>query len=265
MKSRLEGVSETLLIPLWARATETKGPQPIVRDEYAVDLVEKIDYDFSKFERARMSQVGVSIRTMLLDYATKAFINVHPDCAIVNIGAGLDTRYFRVDNGRIRWYDLDLPEPIRIRKNFFDESSRYKMIAKSVFDFSWQEDVETANLPVLFIAEGVFVYFEEAEVKHLMSRLAADFSGAEMLFEMMTPTLVKMQSKHDSVSKTDAVFKWGIKSGRETEAFHPDIRFIEEWNYFDFHKDRWKWMRWPAMIPAIKNRMNNRIVHLRFV
>lgn len=51
MKHNLSGVSETLLIPLWARAVETKHHQPIVKDEKAVEMMEHIDYDFRKFKK----------------------------------------------------------------------------------------------------------------------------------------------------------------------------------------------------------------------
>ncbi len=264
MKHPLNGLSETLLIPLWARATETGRPNPIVKDDLAVKIVGKMDYDFSKFNRAWKSQVGVAIRTMLLDSATKGFIDAHPDCVIINLGAGLDTRYFRIDNGGIRWYDLDLPEPIRVRGVFFEESPRYRMIAKSVFDLSWIKDVHSADLPVLIIAEGILMYFEEARVRDLMNSLVAAFPGAEMLFEMMTPALVKKSKQHDTVRKIGVTFKWGIQHGREMEAFNPAIRFVEEWNYFDYHKDRWRWMGWLALIPWFKRRFNDRIVRLRF-
>ena len=96
---KLAGVSETLLIPLWARAAETRGPDPIIQDLMAVGIVEKIDYDFDKFNSAWKSRVGVSIRTMILDRAVEKFITRRPGARIINIGAGLDTRFFRVDNG----------------------------------------------------------------------------------------------------------------------------------------------------------------------
>ncbi len=262
---QLRGIPETLLIPLWARAVETKRSTPIIKDIRAVEMVERIEYDFSKFDKAWMSQVGVAIRTKLLDQATMAFINKHPNTAIINIGAGLDSRFVRVDNGKIRWYELDLPESIRIRKAFFNETDRYKMIAKSIFDYSWIKEINTFANPVLIIAEGVLMYFEEDEVKSLMDRLVVAFPHAEMLFEMMTPTLARRSKQHDAVSKTDAEFRWGITSGKEMETLSTKIKFIEEWNYFNYEQERWRWMRWLALIPAFKNRFNNRIVHLRFI
>lgn len=261
---RLKGVPETLLIPLWARAVEAKRLRPIIADEKSIEMMKLIDYDFSKFKGAWMSQIGVVIRTQLLDNATEAFIRSHPDAVIINIGCGLDTRFSRLDNGEISWYDLDLPEAIGIRRQFFCETDRYKMIANSVFDYSWTDVIGRCDRPVLIIAEGVFMYFTEQEVIDLINMMIASFKGAEVLVEIITPTMVKRSKQHDSLSKMDAKFSWGIKSGKEIEKYSDRIKFIEEWNYYDYHPQRWRWVRWLALIPAFKNRFNGRIVHLAF-
>lgn len=227
--------------------------------------MESIDYDFSKFDNGWMSQVGVSVRTEILDEVTKNFINRYPYSIIINIGCGLDTRFFRLDNNKIRWYELDLPEPIRIRKQFFNETKRYKMIAKSVFDYSWIDEVKVHNNePILIISEGILMYFTEEEIKKLMNKLAVSFSNAEMLLEVMPPTIVKMSKEHDTAKKVGVKFKWGMNSGREMIKYNNKIKFISEWNYLDYHKDRWRWLHWIALIPGIKKRACNKIVHLKF-
>lgn len=264
MQQNLKGVPETLLIPLWARAVETKNQRPIIKDHKSVEIMGQIDYDFLKFKGAWMSQTGVAIRTEILDREVKTFINNYPDAVIINIGCGLDTRYFRIDNTRIRWYDLDLPESIQLRKNFFEETQRYRMIGKSVFDYSWTENIELKGARVLFIAEGIFMYFTEQEMIELMNKLVKLFPEAEMLFEMTPLLLVKNSKKHDAVSKMAARFQWGIRSGKEMQAINPQIIFLEEWNYFDYHHSRWKGLRWLALIPVFKNNFNNRIVHIAF-
>ena len=86
MKTKLSGVEETLLIPLWARAEETKRPDGLIRDDFAVRLVEQIDYDFSKFARAKYSQAGVAVRSYIFDHETSAFIEKHPDAVCIRVG-----------------------------------------------------------------------------------------------------------------------------------------------------------------------------------
>ena len=115
MKTKLSGVAETLLIPLWARAEETKRSDALIRDDFAVRLVEQIDYDFAKFARAKHSQTGVAVRSYILDHETKAFIEKQPDAVCINLACGLDTRFYRIDNGQIDWYNLDLPDVMELR------------------------------------------------------------------------------------------------------------------------------------------------------
>ena len=267
MEQKLEGVPETLLVPLWARATETKHDNPIVKDEKAVEIMDQIDYDFSKFKNQEPTQVSVAVRTELLDKAAKTFIDKYPDASIINIGCGLDTRFLRVDNCKICWYDLDLPDVISIRKQFFQESERHKVIAKSVFDYSWIDDINV-NEHVLIIAEGIFMYLTEHEVKDIMNKLARAFKGAEMLLETTPASLVKQNQKQDLIKEQyqiEARLQWGIKKGKDIEKLNSYIEFIEDWHYFDYHKDRWRIIRWLSLIPTFKERFGNRIVHLKFI
>ena len=47
---KLIGVPETMLVPLYARALETQRENGLIRDDHAVEMVAKIDYDFAKFD-----------------------------------------------------------------------------------------------------------------------------------------------------------------------------------------------------------------------
>lgn len=265
MSTKLSGIPETLLIALWARASETKTDTPIIRDDKAVEMVSQIDYDFSKFSSARLSQLGVAIRTMILDKAVSGFLKQNPEAVVINLGAGLDTRYARLSAGGGCWYDLDVPEVIDLRRRFFTETERYRLISKSMFDPSWMDEVKAEGKPVLLIAEGLFMYFEEAKLKSLFKQLLERFPGAELLFEMLAPMLVGRSKRHDAVSKIgSAEFKWGLIDARDVAHWHPNIEFIEEWNYSDYYKERWGWFRCIARLPFLGPRVSSRIVHLRF-
>ena len=185
---KLTGVPETLLVALYLRAVETRRADGIIKDEKAVEMIQSIEYDFARFNKAWASQVGVAVRTEILDEATTAFIRQYPDASVVNMGAGLCTRFNRVDNGRITWYELDLPEAIEMRRRFFTETDRHRFIEGSITDFDWMEQIRgVGNQPVLFIGEGLFMYFEERDVKDVFIEMADHFPGAELLFEINGP------------------------------------------------------------------------------
>jgi O-methyltransferase involved in polyketide biosynthesis len=268
VEHKLTDVPETLLIPLWARAYETALPNPIIRDEKAIEMVSRIDYDFSKFEKVWMSQVGVAIRTEILDEAARTFIAAHPGALVVNLGAGLCTRFSRVDNGRITWYELDLPEVVALRHKFFAETNHHRLLTGSVADFNWMEQIpRNENQPLLLIGEGLFMYFEEPEVKRIFVELATRFPGAEMLFEILGPFVVGRSKHHDAVSKMDErpEFRWGISSGATCAEWDPRIQFVQEWSYIDRHRERFRFLRWVADIPWFRKQMMSKIVHLKFI
>jgi O-methyltransferase involved in polyketide biosynthesis len=131
-----------------------------------------------------------------------------------------------------------------------------------VTDFSWLETIPKNN-PLLFIAEGLLMYFTEGDVKELFSKIGSACPGSEMLFEAMSPFIAKRTDKHVDVKKYDAQFKWGIKTGADLEAWKQDINFIQEWYYFDRHIDRFPFIfRLLSFIPAFRKVM--KIVHIRF-
>ena len=103
-------VQETLLIPLLGpEPSKRKRKRGLVHDPKAVEIVGRLDYDFSRWKGIR-SLVGASIRTCMFDEEVAAFLEQHPDGTVVEIGVGLNTRHERLDNGRAHWIEFDLPD-----------------------------------------------------------------------------------------------------------------------------------------------------------
>jgi len=267
----LRGVPETLLITLYNRAVETTRPDAIIHDEQAVAMIDAIDYDFSRYDAAWTTQVNTAVRTEIFDQVTSAFITAHPDALIVNLGAGLDTRFFRVDNGQIRWYELDMPASIETRRRFFQEAERYSYIPKSLLDLSWMDAVEPRPY-VLLLAEGVLPYCEQSEVRSFLIAVADRFRGAEIVFDTVSPFAAKRGAGHVSIAKTDTVtsgdasgslLKWGTTGAAEFVAWDPRFRVLNQWSTLDRHKRRWRELRYLSIIPAFKRGISGPIVHLR--
>jgi len=85
VKSTLTEIPETMLTTLWAKAVESDRPNPLLRDEKAKEIIGPIDYDFSKFKKAKFSQLGCCIRAKLIDNEARQFLAQHPDLAFVFI------------------------------------------------------------------------------------------------------------------------------------------------------------------------------------
>lgn len=262
IKPNLSNIPETMLISLRARSNESKLGNGIINDPKSTEIIDSIESNVTeKSEVSIWSQKGVAVRTEILDELTNVFLEKHPDGVVVNLGCGLDTRYYRLDNKKVQWYDLDVPEAIELRKNFFQETDNFHFISKSALDFSWNEAIPD-NKPLLFIAEGLFMYFAEEEVKSLLQNIANNFPKAEIIFEAMSPFVVRNSNKHADVKKYDAVFKWGIKSGKEIENWHIGATFINEY-FYNRHLNKMPlFLRMIYLIPFFKKSM--KIVHLKF-
>ena len=99
LSTSLGDIQKTLILPLWGRAVETKKPEPLLVDEIAAQVIQKIDYDFSEVEKnlSVVSQVGWIARSYHVDSMTRFLIQKHPAATTVNIGCGLDTTCDRLD------------------------------------------------------------------------------------------------------------------------------------------------------------------------
>jgi O-methyltransferase involved in polyketide biosynthesis len=241
----LTNVPETMLVPLFLKAKETKE-NGIISDSKSVDILGEIDYDFSKLEKDWVTQISVAIRTYLFDQILITQTAALNQSIVVNLGAGLDTRQERFPNHK--WYQLDLPESIAIRKHFF-KNDKTKLIAKSILDFSWINEIEERE-NILFIAEGLFMYFSEIEVKSILGQISRHFKDSFIAFNTLNKYLVK--KKHPSIDPNKAPFKWGIRSIEEIEDWELGWKQFQTFYPLDYYKSRWKWIRWTQLIPNFK-------------
>jgi len=260
----LNAVSQTLLIPLYFRATVSQRPDALVRDPKAVELVGQLDYDFSGIQKMKNEQVNFLLRMREFDRLARTFLAEHPDGMIVDLGCGLDTRFERVDNGQVEWYGLDLPEVIELRKELLEETPRSHFIGRSVLDFSWMDALSDQagkrgqpGWPVLFLAEAVLVYLEEADVKRLVQALVARFPGAELVCEVYSPMVIRSHPRPAAVAQPH----WGLKDDRYVEAWAPDIRLLSRWYYFDKPEPRLGAFQIMRYFPFLARMV--RIVHYR--
>jgi O-methyltransferase involved in polyketide biosynthesis len=247
----LSGVPETLLIPLYNRAMESQRPDAMVKDEKAVELVTKMPLDFSLVMQIPMNELLKVMRIMFtreFDRYVRDFLDRHPEAVVVHIGCGLDSRFERVDNGYVEWYDLDLLEVIELRRKYLgDEGGRYHLLACSVLENDWLEVVSACRQhPFLLLAETVFVYFTEAQVKALVLRLCKHFPGAELVFDGWRPFEIWLGNRHLSNSPFAGLMQWGFWHGQEIEGWGPGIHLLDEWGFFDQPEPRLAPYRWMA-------------------
>ncbi len=232
--SGLQGVPWTCLVPVYLRARESLSAGARLKDPKAVEICSRLDLKISEMMEFQWFHEQVVARTRIIDDACRAFLVEHPDAVVVNLGAGMDTRYSRLDNGRALWFDLDLPEVIQIREQLFERSERMQFLAFTVSDFAWMSPVPR-NRPVLFIAEALLSYLEEHEVKAVVRTIAERFPGSELIAEV-TSLPDRAASAAGAVKKIPPA-KWGVASLGDLETWHLGITLKEQWLPLDCYEN----------------------------
>jgi methyltransferase (TIGR00027 family) len=219
-------VEWTNLVTLYLRAYESRSPQPILGDRAAAEAVDRIGYDFKRIHRAAQpwaNQFLVALRAKKLDDWTSDFVRRHPDAVVLHLGCGLDTRAFRIDPpSTVRWFDLDQPSVIELRRKLYDDTDAYRMIGSSVTDASWLDEIPTGR-PTVVVAEGLLMYLTEPDVRELLTRLTDRFGTGEILFDTLSPSGPRLSKVF-----TKGIVKWGIRDARDIEQWGLGLRFIEQ-------------------------------------
>lgn len=214
-------IEETSLITVWARAEETRKPHALFRDLRAVRIVDSLDYDFDRFDGAWASQVGTCVRARAVDGRVARFMDAHPGATVVELGPGLDGRFERLDDGRVRWIEVDLPDAMALRQRFFPASPRCTQLVGDLLGAGWTDEVlaHVGDGPVLFVAEGVFPYFDAAQIRAVLGQIARAFPGALVGFDVMSSFMIRYQAWHDSLRHVKAEFQWGTDDLAEIEGW----------------------------------------------
>ena len=223
-KPKLSGVPETMLQTVYARAKETKT-RGAIKDTKAVEIIDKINYDFSLADKDSAMHSGVVARTIVLDKLANKYLAKNKGAVVVNIACGLDTRCYRM-NGYTHWYNLDLPETMAVREKLLPESGTISQIAMSAME-DWGSKISEQNVPVLIVIEGLTMYLNAKDVQQIFAVISSRFSQATIFVETMNPTIVR-HFKEKSIDASNAKFTWGIKNGKALAELLPGFRFMEE-------------------------------------
>ncbi|MBN1294797.1 MAG: class I SAM-dependent methyltransferase [Candidatus Latescibacteria bacterium] len=233
----LGNVQKTLLLPLWGRAIESRKDSPFLIDKKAMEIVEKLEYDFDGMGKDlhELTKAAWVIRCLQADAVIWKFIGKYPSSSIVNIGCGLDTTFSRIDNGQILWYDLDLPDVIELRQKLIPNGDRQKALPFSLFDYDkWLYEIKRNN-NVFLLSLGVLYYFDEDRVKEFFQKMAVTFPGAEMFFDVSSPFGVKVANKlviKNSGMDESSFLKWGCKDARIIASWHDRIEIVKVYPFF---------------------------------
>ncbi len=219
---------ETLLTTLYCRALDSRSKHPLLHDQASEEIVRCIDYDFRKLKIFRGDVIQFALRTIQLDQWTRDYLAAHPDATVLHLGCGLDSRVERIDPPKsVRWYDLDFPDVIELRRRFYPPRDSYCLIGADVSDKSFLDQVQATG-PVMIVAQGLFMYLSEYQVKELLQRLTSHFQSGQLAFDVLSRLAVRLVKWSPAIIATGAELLWGVDDLRAIEQWVPRLQLVTE-------------------------------------
>jgi O-methyltransferase involved in polyketide biosynthesis len=198
----LSEVPETLLGNLGRRAGAARIG--VLRDPVAIEIVDRLDYDFADSTRGVRLH---AVRVATFDAAVRRFLGLHPAGTVVALGEGLETQFWRLDNGRVRWLTVDLPETLELRHRLLPDGPRRSSHSGSALDLGWLDGLSPAD-PILVTAQGLLPYFQRDQVHGLIAGIAERLPGSLLVFDVVPEAMLDMVRRASGRERDLAVELW---------------------------------------------------------
>ncbi|MCP4120363.1 MAG: class I SAM-dependent methyltransferase [Bacteroidetes bacterium] len=269
IRPELGTVQETLLLPLIGRAEISRRRSNLFNDKKAEEIIGQLDFNKKRAQRnmGEAGMLGMAVRALKMDKAIRDFVYHHPNATILNIGAGLDTAFWRVDNGRLRWFDLDLPDSIRLRNQFLPEGDRNRFISKSMFEYSWIDDLGDISDGLFIQVPGVLPYLEKQAVIDFFEHVSPRLPGTEIIFDVISELSAYFVNNAVNRSGMKGTrMDWGITDARKMTQWSPHIEVISQQGYFEDIDRKWSYLPTTNLLMYANDLFKvAQFFHLRFI
>lgn len=284
---KLCGVPETMLWTLHNRASESARRDAMLHDPEAERIYRSIDYDYVRsFGTPDGSH---AVRSLMFDEVVGDWMRRHPGGTVVELGSGLETQYQRLDDGKVRWVCVDVPEAIAVRERFLAPDARCRHVALSALDTRWIDEVAAATAcsgngrgangqeadgrAVFVTAQGLLMYFTAGQVRTLLQAMAARLPGAECMFDTIPAWFSRMTTSDKGLWRTPhyraPAMPWGIAPPQLAACLHawlpgpPALALVRVLHYRRFRGFPAMLMPWLGRLPGLRGKVPA-MVHLRF-
>jgi O-methyltransferase involved in polyketide biosynthesis len=243
----LSEVSLTAILPLLCRAISSEMNDPVFNDPMAVLCLERLMSLASEEEKVRIMKwrkkySGINSRDLnarittvrSFDRIAGQFISNHPECTVVNLACGFDTRFWRINAEKCKYIDLDLPEMIALKKDILKDHLNYELIGYSVLDPAWIDKVtENGNSNFLLLAEALFYYLPKQDVARILGEISQRFNSSELVLEMapekytkgLWKKIIQLESKAWDI---DVSIVSGFSNSQEIETYGKGFKVTGE-------------------------------------
>ncbi len=251
---KLKDVPYTMLITLYYRYRESMEQDGLLNDPLYEKIINKIDFDFHRIKVEPDQQISVAARTIIFDNAIDNYIKLNPQGCVISIGAGLNTRFYRLNNEKIKWFNIDLPQAIDFQEQVLEPHVNQFNVRADAFNTEWFKYIPE-NENIFIFAEGLFLYFEDEKIKQLFNKIANRFKNSYLMFDVVSSLFIQFGDKPHAVDWEKTPFKWAVDSWDKIENWHDKLKFEQEWYQTDlcFNRLSEKWRTALDTFPKVKD------------
>lgn len=224
----LNNESKTLFIPLLGKAQMSKN-KLFLQDPKAEQIINSVEFNFDNLKQSKWLSMFMAARAAVIDEICNKYVEENNDAIIIHLGCGLDSRCLRVNPIYKKWYDVDFENVIELRKDFYQETSHYQMIGKSVTDLTWLDKLNIDSKNVLIVAEGLTMYLSEEELKNVINGINEKIGKVTLVFDAYSKKAVKASKYKNPVKQMNALIKWGMNEPDDFVKLHSNLEFVKSY------------------------------------
>ena len=235
----LSPIEQTAFLTEYARALDSQWAKPILGDTLAHQVVGKVDYDFVGLGVQTSVVCQTALRAKMLDDRVRAFIEAHPDAVVVDLGAGLDSGYYRVGPpSTVDWYSVDLPGITALRDVVLPAAAQSHSVPVSLTDEHWPDAIP-ADRPTMLVADGLFAFLTEPVIVAIFRRITDHFGSGELAFNdygrigWASRVAIKLYPQKMFKDVGSQFGYPGFKDAHHPETWNPNMRLAEEASLVD--------------------------------
>jgi methyltransferase (TIGR00027 family) len=227
---------ESLFLTLGGRALDSRLPRPFLGDAMADEIITKVGYDLGRFPALttklldpRTRVFDIAVRAKTLDDLVRRFISDHHDAVVLDLGAGLDSRMYRIDPPpTVAWYDIDFPEVAALRARVLPQRANAYIIGADLTEPNWLKDVPSSR-PAVIVADGLVAFLTQDGFVSLLNRLARHFPSGELAFNLYTSYAIWAVKHTPGMAViADDVVNPGFNDPRQPERWVAGLKLVEE-------------------------------------
>ncbi len=222
----MKNESKTLFITLYGKAYAS-GRGLILKDKRAEEIFARAGVELKGKSRSKWLAFNMAMRAAVIDRLTEKYIAQNPDCCVICPGCGLDSRLLRVKARGKKWYDLDFPEVMALRAEYFAPDEREGELPSSVADLGWLSHIDGDIDTCVIAAEGLMMYLPEKDIAALLAALAERFKKTVLICDMYSRLSVKLSGRNNPAVQLGASIVYGMDEPEDFTALHRGVRHLE--------------------------------------